>query len=67
VAGPLLAAYHAWLLKPGAVREAILSANLVAGGIIVLTLLVTRPVTRRVAARYQRAIDQLDALAGDGR
>ena len=66
VAGPLLAAYHAWLLKPGHTRESLLSANLVAGGIIVLTLLVTRPLTWRVVARYQRTIDQLDALAGDG-
>ena len=67
VAGPLLGAYHAWLLKPGAVREGLLNANLAAGGIVVLALLVTRPVTRRVIARYQRTIDQLDALAGDGR
>ena len=65
VAGPLLGAYHAWLLKPGGAREALLRGNLVAGGIIVLTLLVTRPVTRRVVARYQRTLDQLDALEGD--
>jgi hypothetical protein len=65
VAGPLLGACHAWLLKPGAAREGLLHANLAAGGIIVLTLLVTRPVTRRVIARYQRTIDQLDALEGE--
>jgi hypothetical protein len=65
VAGPLLAAYHAWLLKPGAIREAILGANLRTGGIIALSLLVTWPATRRVVARYQRTIDQLDALEGD--
>jgi hypothetical protein len=67
VAGPLLGAYHAWLLKPGAVRGAILDANLTAGGIIALTLLVTRPVTQRVIARYQRSIEELDALEGEGR
>jgi hypothetical protein len=67
VAGPLLGAYHAWPLKPGAVREALLSANLVAGGIIVLSLLVTRSVTGRVVARYQRTIAELDALEGHGR
>lgn len=64
VAGPVLGAYYAWLLKPSAVREAIVSANLVASGIIVLSLLASRAVTRRVVARYQRIIDQLDALAG---
>jgi hypothetical protein len=67
MAGPLLGAYHAWLLKPGAVREAILGANLLAGGIIVLSLLVTRPVTRRAIARYQRTIAALDVLEGDAR
>jgi hypothetical protein len=67
VAGPLLGAYHAWLLQPGAVRQAIFSANLVAGGVIALSLIVTRPVTRRVVARYQRTLAELDALAGDGR
>jgi hypothetical protein len=32
-----------------------------------LTLIVTRPVNRRIVARYQRTIDQLDALQGDAR
>ena len=63
-----MGAYHApLLLKPGAARQGLLSANLAAAGVIVLMLLVTRPVNRRVVARYQRTIDQLDALTGDGR
>jgi uncharacterized membrane protein (DUF485 family) len=65
VAGPLLGAYHAWLLQPGAVRESILGANLLACGIIVLSLVVAKPVTWRAVARYQRTIDELDALEGD--
>src|ERR1017187_1025661 len=41
VVGPVLGAYHACLLKPSAAREAILGANLVACGVIVLSLVVT--------------------------
>jgi hypothetical protein len=67
VAGPMMGTYHAWLLKPSAAREAILGANLVACGVLVLSLLVTRPLTRRAVAGYQRTIDELDALEGDGR
>jgi hypothetical protein len=67
VAGPMLSAYRVWLLKPSAVHEVILRSNLAACGIMVLTLIVTRPVNRRIVARYQRTIDQLDALEGGGR
>jgi hypothetical protein len=65
-AGPLLGAYHAWLLKPGAAREALFGANLCAGGVIALALVVTWPFTRRMVAGYQRSIDQLDTLTGAG-
>jgi hypothetical protein len=67
LAGPLLGAYHAWLLKPGAAREAIFYANLRACGIIVLALVAARLLTWRIVVRYQGTIDQLDALQGDGR
>jgi hypothetical protein len=67
VAGPMLSAYRVWLLKPSAVHEVILRSNLAACGIMALTLIVTRPVNRRIVARYQRTIDQLDALQGDAR
>lgn len=67
MAGPLLSAYRVWLLKPSPVHEIILRSNLAACGIMVLTLIVTRPMNRRIVARYQRTIDALDALQGDGR
>jgi len=66
VAGPMLSAYRVWLLKPSAVHELILRSNLAACGIMVLTLIVTRPANRRIVARYQRTIDELNALEGDG-
>lgn len=66
-AGPMLAAYHAWLLKPSHVREIILSGNLAACGVMVLILLAVRPITRRNIVGYQRTIDQLDALEGEAR
>jgi hypothetical protein len=62
LAGPMLGAYHAWLLKPGAGREALFSANLLAGGIIAFAVIVSLPISRRTVARYQSTIDQLDAL-----
>jgi hypothetical protein len=58
--------YRVWLMKPSAAREIMLKGYLVACGIMVLTLIVTRPMNRRIVARYQRTIDQLDALEGDG-
>lgn len=65
MAGPLLSAYRVWLLKPSAVHDLILRSDLAVCGIMVLTLIVTRPVNRRIVARYQRTIDQLDALQGN--
>jgi uncharacterized membrane protein (DUF485 family) len=67
MAWPLLAAYNVWLLKPSLGREIILRGNLAACGIMVLTLILARPVNRRIVARYQRTIDQLDALQGEAR
>jgi hypothetical protein len=68
VAGPLLSAYRAWLLKPSLVREIILRANLAAGVIIVVSLLLTWPkIWLSPWRKYQRTLDQLDALEGDGR
>jgi hypothetical protein len=65
--GCVMSAYRLWLMKPSAAREIMLKGDLVACGIMVLTLIVTRPMNRRIVARYQRTIDQLDALEGDGR
>jgi hypothetical protein len=67
MAGPLLCIYRTWLLKHSAGREIILGANLAACGIIAVSLLIVWPKTGLSPWRkYQRRIDELDALAGDG-
>ena len=68
IAGPVLSTYRAWLLKPSGAREVILGGNFAACGIIVVSLLIVWPKTGLSPWRkYQRSIDELDALEGDGR
>jgi hypothetical protein len=68
IAGPVLGAYRAYLLKPSAVREAVFGANLLACGVVAASLLVVWPKTGLSTWRkYQRRIEELDALGGDGR
>ena len=67
IAGPLLCIYRACLLRPSAGREIALEANLVACGIIAASLLIVWPKTGLSPWRkYQRSIDELDALEDDG-
>ncbi len=66
IAGPVLGIYRTWLLKPSAGREVVLHANLLACGIMALSLLIVWPKTGLSPWRkYQRRIDELDALDGD--
>lgn len=68
MAGPMLGIYRTWLLKPSAGREAVLQANLVACGIMAVSLLIVWPKTGLSPWRkYQRSIDELDSLEGDRR
>jgi hypothetical protein len=67
LAGPVLGIYRACLLKPSASREVILGANFAACGLIALSLLIVRPKTGLSPWRkYQRRIDELNALEGGG-
>jgi hypothetical protein len=67
IAGPVLGIYRACLLKPSASREVILGANLAACGLIAVSLLIVWPKTGLSPWRkYQRSIDELDALEDDG-
>jgi hypothetical protein len=67
MAGPVLGLYRTWLLKPSAGREIVLRGNLAACGIIAVSLLIVWPKTGLSPWRkYQRSIDELDALEGDG-
>jgi hypothetical protein len=67
-AGPVLATYRTWLMRPSAGREVVLEANLLACGLIAVSILVFWPKKGFSQwRRYQRSIDQLDALEGDGR
>jgi hypothetical protein len=68
VAGPVLGIYRTWLLKPSSDRAFLLDGNFVACGIMVASLLLVSPKSRLSGGRgYQRSIDKLDALTGDGR
>ena len=67
MAGPVLGIYRSCLLKPSASREVILGANLAACGLIAVSLLIVWPKTGLSPWRkYQRSIDELDALEDDG-
>ena len=66
-AGAALGSYRLWLMKPSGVREIVLPLNLAVCGIMVVMLLAAHPVTRRQIAKYQRRIDELDALECGGR
>jgi len=68
IAGPLLGIYRTWLLKPSPGRTIVLDGNFVACAIMVGSLLLAWPKTVLSPWRkYQRSIDELDALESDGR
>jgi hypothetical protein len=66
-AATAVGAYNVWLTKPSTSREIILPFTLAVCGFMGVILLAAKPVTRRLIAKYQRRIDELDALESDGR
>lgn len=68
IAGPVLSIYRTWLLKPSGVRTMVLDANFLACAIVAASLLLVWPKTGLSPWRkYQRSIDELDALQDGGR
>jgi hypothetical protein len=58
-------AYGIWLMKPSANRDIVLLITLPAFGVATVMLFASKSMARRQIAKYQRRIDELDAIAGE--